>query len=60
MINKLKQFFEDVNTEMKKVSWPEKEALINSTIVVIVVSALFTLFIFAVDTSVSKIINLFY
>ncbi len=60
MIEKIKQFFEDVNTEMKKVSWPEKEALINSTIVVIVVSALFTLFIFAVDTSVSKIINLFY
>ena len=60
MIKKVKQFIEDVRVEMKKVVWPEREELINSTIVVIVISALFTLFIFLTDTIVSKIINILY
>ncbi|GAB4380184.1 MAG: hypothetical protein Kow0042_30130 [Calditrichia bacterium] len=60
MIKKAKQFIEDVRVEMKKVVWPEKDELINSTIVVIVVSLLFTLFIFLADTIVSKIVNLLY
>ncbi len=60
MFKKAKQFIEDVQTEMKKVVWPEREELINSTIVVIVVSALFTIFIFLTDTIVSKLINILY
>lgn len=60
MIKKARQFLEDVNVEMKKVSWPERQQLIQSTIVVVVISALFTLYIFLADTIVSKIINLFY
>jgi len=60
MIKKFKQFIEDVRVEMKKVVWPERDQLINSTIVVIVISALFTLFIFLTDTIVSKIINILY
>ncbi|MEJ2633802.1 MAG: preprotein translocase subunit SecE [Calditrichia bacterium] len=60
MINKAKGFIEDVRVEMKKVVWPERDELINSTVVVLVVSALFTLFIFFTDTIVSKIINILY
>jgi len=60
MIKKFKQFIEDVRVEMKKVVWPERDQLINSTIVVIVISALFTLFIFLTDTLVSNIINILY
>ena len=60
MIKKAKQFIEDVQVEMKKVVWPEKEKLINSTMVVIVVSVIFTVFIFLTDTIVSKIINILY
>ncbi len=60
MFKKAKQFIEDVRTEMKKVVWPEREELINSTIVVIVISALFTIFIFLTDTIVSKLINILY
>ena len=60
MIKKAKQFIEDVQVEMKKVVWPERDQLINSTVVVIIVSALFTLFIFFADTIVSKIINILY
>ncbi len=60
MFKKAKQFIDDVQVEMKKVVWPEWDALMNSTIVVIVVSALFTVFIFLTDTIVSKIINILY
>ncbi len=60
MIKKAKQFIEDVQIEMKKVHWPEKDQLVNTTVVVIVVSVLFTIFIFLTDTIVSKIINILY
>lgn len=60
MIKKSKQFIEDVQVEMKKVVWPEREQLINSTVVVVVVSVLFTLFIFLADTIISRIINILY
>ncbi len=60
MFKKVMQFIEDVRVEMRKVVWPEREELINSTIVVIVISGLFTIFIFLTDTIVSKIVNLLY
>ena len=60
MIKKTKQFIEDVRVEMKKLVWPEREKLINSTMIVMVISALFTLFIFFADTIISKIINIMY
>lgn len=60
MIKKIKQFIEDVRVEMKKVIWPEKDQLINSTVIVIIISAIFTLFIFFADTIISRIINILY
>ncbi|MCB0258540.1 MAG: preprotein translocase subunit SecE [Calditrichaeota bacterium] len=60
MFDKLKTFLEEVQKEMKKVSWPEREQLINSTFVVFVISALFTLFIYLADLAVSNIVNLLY
>ncbi len=60
MFKKVMQFIEDVRVEMKKVVWPEREELINSTIVVIIISGLFTIFIFLTDTIVSKIVKLLY
>lgn len=60
MFEKLKTFLDEVQKEMKKVSWPEREQLINSTFVVFVISALFTLFIYLADLAVSNIVNLLY
>jgi preprotein translocase subunit SecE len=60
MIKKARQFIEDVRVEMKKVIWPERDPLINSTVVVIVISVLFTLFIFLADSIISRIINILY
>lgn len=60
MIDKVKQFYEDVIRELKKVSWPEREQVINSTFVVFVISVLFTAFIYFADLVVSSLFNLFY
>jgi len=60
MIKKSKEFVEDVRTEMKKVNWPERHDLLNSTYVVIVISIIFTIIIFAADWIVSTVVNLIY
>jgi preprotein translocase subunit SecE len=60
MIKKTKQFVEDVRVEMKKVIWPERDQLVNSTVIVLIISAIFTLFIFFADTIISRVINILY
>lgn len=60
MFKKSREFVEEVEKEMKKVSWPERDKLINSTFVVFVISALFTVFIYLADLTVSSIINFLY
>lgn len=59
-MNKPKEFLGDVQKEMKKVNWPERENLMNSTFVVIVISAVFTVFIYLADMVISYALNLLY
>ena len=59
MISKITKFFNDVKVEMAKVSWPTREELINSTMIVAVVSIIFTTFIFVADLILSRVIQLF-
>lgn len=49
MVAKIKKFTNEVVAEMKKVSWPSKDQLQESTIVVIVMTAIITGFTFIVD-----------
>jgi len=51
------KFFEQVKTEMKKVSWPSRSDLTTSTIVVLVSTLLMGLFIGVCDLILSRIIN---
>lgn len=60
MIGKIKQFLQDVEKEMKKVNWPEYDKLVNSTFVVVIISALFTVFIYLADVTISFLINFLY
>ncbi|HEY3249853.1 MAG TPA: preprotein translocase subunit SecE [Ignavibacteria bacterium] len=53
MKEKIINFFTDIVREMKKVSWPKKEELKESTLVVILTSLIFAAFVYAVD----KVIN---
>ncbi len=58
MFKKIQDFFESVVFEMKKVSWPSWLELKGSTIVVLTLSFILALFLFFVDTLLSKIIHL--
>ena len=57
MIKKIMQFGSDVTYEMKKVSWPDWEALKGSTYVVLILSLIITSFLFVVDFFLSKAIS---
>ncbi|MFA5147474.1 MAG: preprotein translocase subunit SecE [Candidatus Omnitrophota bacterium] len=57
MANKVAVFFKDVKLEMSKVSWPTKDELIGSTVVVLVSLAILTAFIGVCDIILSKIVN---
>ncbi|OGW84267.1 MAG: preprotein translocase subunit SecE [Omnitrophica bacterium RIFCSPLOWO2_01_FULL_45_10] len=58
MPNKFKNFFKDIKLEMVKVSWPSRNELIDSTIVVLVSLAILSAFIGVCDLLLSKIVNI--
>lgn len=55
MKEKIIDFFNGVIKEMKKVTWPTKDELKESTAIVIVVCLLIAAFTYAVDMSVTQI-----
>jgi preprotein translocase subunit SecE len=57
MFKKILQFFIDTKTEFTKVSWPSREELFQSTMVVIVVSLVVTVFIALVDQGLTRLIT---
>lgn len=54
MKSKIINFFGDIVREMKKVTWPKKEELKESTTVVLVTSLIFAVFVFIVDKLISE------
>lgn len=59
-IGKIKKFSKEVSVEMKKVTWPTKEQLKESTKVVVAISLIFVAFTFIVDQIVTEIMKLIY
>jgi len=51
-------FLKEVRAELSKVSWSTKQELMASTVLVIVVTAIMTVFIGMVDLSLSKFLSL--
>ena len=60
MKEKIIAFFTDVVKEMKKVTWPSYDELRDSTLIVIVVCAVFTIFIYILDTAVSRFLQVIF
>lgn len=54
MKDKIINFFTDVVKEMKKVTWPKKEELRETTVVVLAVCGIIAVFVYLVDTVVSQ------
>lgn len=57
MKEKIIGFFTDVVKEMSKVTWPKRDALRDSTIIVLVVCLIISAFVFVVDTAVSEVLK---
>ncbi|SHM68894.1 preprotein translocase subunit SecE [Caldanaerovirga acetigignens] len=52
------KFIKEVRSELKKVTWPTKDELISSTIVVVVSVALVSGFIWIVDSILLNVLKL--
>ncbi|HNZ39939.1 MAG TPA: preprotein translocase subunit SecE [Candidatus Latescibacteria bacterium] len=59
MFQKVATYYREVVMEMGKVSWPTRDQLKNSTIVVLIVTAIFAVFIGAFDWILSQIVQWF-
>lgn len=59
-MDKIKEFIEDVRKEMKKVSWPDQQELVDYTIVVVIFTVILSAFIFAVDQVYSTVLEAIY
>lgn len=58
LFSKITNFFTESKIELKKVSWPSKEELIDSTVVVLVSVILLAIFIGVIDLILSKLVEL--
>ncbi len=56
-LEKFSKFLKEVNAELRKVTWPTKDELIGSTIVVMVVSVVLAVFIGVVDRVLSFVVQ---
>jgi preprotein translocase subunit SecE len=58
MKEKIVQFVNDVLKEMRKVTWPTRDELKDSTMVVLATSVLLAIFVLVVDFVMTKAIGL--
>lgn len=56
-MKKIINFFSEVKTELTKVTWPKREAVINYLGLVIAISAIVAIFVGAIDFSLTKSIE---
>ena len=57
MIKKISKFFTEAKIELKKVTWPSKDEVKGSTIVVLTITGLLGIYIGAVDFVLSNVIK---
>jgi preprotein translocase subunit SecE len=57
MIAKIKEYSAEVSKEMKKVSWPTRQQLKESTVVVIATCVIITAFVWIVDFGMTYLIK---
>ena len=55
-----RDFFRDTNSEMKKVTWPNRNEVVGTTAVVIVATLIFAVYLWGCDLVFYKAINLLF
>lgn len=58
LLTRLKKYFKDTKSELKKVTWPSKEKLKQNTGVILVFIVLIGVFLFAFDMLFSWVFSL--
>ncbi len=58
LVNKIKEFFNEVKIEIKKVVFPSRDELMGSTWVVIVTVLVISMFLGLVDLGLSKLVGI--
>ena len=56
-LRRVQEFVREVLAEFRKVTWPTRQELINSTVVVITVTVVVSLFLGAVDVALARIVE---
>jgi preprotein translocase subunit SecE len=56
-LRRTQEFVREVVAEFRKVTWPSRQELINSTVVVITVTVVVSLFLGAVDVVLARIVE---
>jgi len=57
MWQKVKEFFQEVSVELKKVSWPNRQQTASATVVVITVAFIVAFFLGMVDVMLAKVVG---
>jgi preprotein translocase subunit SecE len=60
MLEKIKKYLKETAGELRKMTWPTKQELIGSTVVVIVVSLVVAVFIGIVDRVLAAIVRVIF
>ncbi|PYN13628.1 MAG: preprotein translocase subunit SecE [Candidatus Rokuibacteriota bacterium] len=56
-LTRAREFFREVVAEFRRVNWPSRQELINSTAVVLVVTLVLSFFLGAVDITLARIVE---
>jgi len=58
-MDKLIQYLKDVRSEMAKVSWPQRNEVTGATVLVVVLSIVFSIFVYGCDKLLLYFVGLF-
>ncbi len=56
-LRNIRQFFKEVMAELRKVNWPNRREITNSTTVVLVVTVILAFFLGAVDIGLARVVE---
>jgi preprotein translocase subunit SecE len=57
IVTRIREFVQEVLAEFRKVTWPSRQELSNSTTIVIVVTVVLAFFLGGVDIALSKVVE---
>ena len=57
MVKKISNYFSEVKQELSKVSWPSREELYGSVVVVVVLCLILSIFVYSVDLGLNQLFS---